>query len=104
LSRRRCARLKWLLLKGLLLELLTLMLTRKTGHLRLLGQWWLLLLLLLSEALRLSRKACELRLQWASSKSSGLGAESTLKAAGLLERLLLLAILRLPRSGAVGTP
>lgn len=64
---------------------------------------WLLLLLLLLEILRLSRKACKLGLQWASAKSCRLRAQSALEAAGLLERLLL-SIPRLPRSGAVAAP
>ena len=42
-------------------------------------------LLLLLEVLRLARKACELRLQWASTKASWLRAQSSLEASGLLE-------------------
>ena len=61
------------------------------------------LLLLLREALRLSRKARELLLDWASAKACRLRSQSALEASGLLERLLL-AILRLARSGAVAAP
>jgi len=65
----------------------------------------LLLLRRRREALRLSRKACELLLHQRSSKSRGLRPQSALEAAGLLERLLLLlAIARLSRSGAVRAP
>jgi hypothetical protein len=67
----------------------------------------LLLLGLLPEALRLSRKARELLLQRSLSKSRGLrsqsgrlGPQSGLEALGLLERLLL-AILRLSWAGAI---
>jgi hypothetical protein len=100
LSRRRGASLERLLLRSLLLKGLALLLTRKAGELRLL---LLRLLLWLSEVLRLSWIACELWLQRASSKSCRLRAQPTLEAARLLEGLLL-AILGLSRSGAVGAP
>jgi hypothetical protein len=65
----------------------------------------LLRLRLLSKALRLARKASILWLHWSSSESRRLGCQTTLKAAGLLEGLLLLLpILRLPRSGTIPTP
>jgi hypothetical protein len=90
------AGLEGLLLGRLLLLELLALLPWKARILRLLG------LLLLSEPLRLARKASKLRLHWASSKASRLGRHSALEASGLLlERLLLLAILRLPRSGAI---
>jgi hypothetical protein len=79
-----------------LLELLGL-LTWISRKLRLL---LLLRLLRLSKVLRLPRIACELRLHWASTKSSRLRCQSALEASLLLERLL--AILRLAAgSGAV---
>lgn len=63
-----------------------------------------LLRLLLSKALRLARIASELLLQRGSSISCRLRCQSALEATGLLEGLLLLAILWLPRSGAVAAP
>lgn len=69
----------------------------------------LLRLRLLSEALRLAREASKLLLHWLhwpSSEARRLRCQSALEAAGLLEGLLLLLlpILRLPRSGTVPTP
>jgi hypothetical protein len=65
----------------------------------------LLLLRRRREALRLSRKACELLLHRRRSKARRLRPQPALEAAGLLEwLLLLLAISRLPRSGAVRAP
>jgi hypothetical protein len=95
--------LEWLLLRSLLLELV-LLLPWISCVLRLLR---LRLLLLLPKSLRLARVASELWLHWTSSKASRLRSKSTLKALGLsiwLLLLLLLAILRLPRSGAVAAP
>jgi hypothetical protein len=91
--------LELLLLRGLLLLELVL-LSRIAGVLRLLR------LLLLPKPLRLAREASILLLQWSSSKARWLRAESALKAALLPVwlLLLLLAILRLPRSGAVAAP
>jgi hypothetical protein len=95
---RRRTRLEGHLRRGLLLELLAL-LARIARVLRLLR------LRLLSKALRLARKASKLRLHWGSPKARRLGRHSTLNASGLLEWLLrLLAVLRLPRSGAVAAP
>jgi len=89
------------LLRGLLLllELLALL----AWEARIL---WLLRLRLLSEALRLARKASKLLLHWSSSKARGLRHQAALEASGLLEwrLLLLLAILWLPRSGTVAAP
>ena len=93
------ARLKWLLLRSLL-ERLTL-LPEVARELR-------LLLRRLLEALRLPWVARELRLELSTPESSRLRTQSSLEAAGLLEGLLLLllllAILRLPRTGAVAAP
>ena len=91
--------LELLLLRGLLLLELVL-LSRIAGVLRLLR------LLLLPKPLRLAREASILLLQWSSPKARWLGAESALEAALLPVwlLLLLLAILRLPRSGAVAAP
>jgi hypothetical protein len=94
----RHTRLEGHLLRSRLLELLAL-LARIARVLRLLR------LRLLSKALRLARKASKLLLHWASSKARWLGRHSTLKASRLLEwLLLLLAVLRLPRSGAIAAP
>lgn len=98
---RWCSSLEWLLLRSWwLLELA--LLPWKASVLLL--HW--LLLLLLPESLRLSRKACVLLLQWSPSKTCRLRCQSALKASRLLPvlLLLLLAILRLPRSGAVAAP
>jgi hypothetical protein len=84
----------------LLLELA--LLTRIARKLRL--DLLLLLLLLLSKALRLARIASELLLHGSSPKTCWLRTKATLEAAGLLERLLLLAILRLPRPGTIAAP
>lgn len=85
----------------LLLELLAL-LARIARILRLLGL--LRLLLLLSKALRLAREARELLLHWSAAIACWLRCHAALEACGLLERLLLLAILRLPGPGAVAAP
>lgn len=100
-SRRWRAGLEGDLLRGLLLVRLALLAREaKACLLRLLLRWWLL-----PEALRLSRKACKLLLQRRLSKARRLRPQSALEAPGLLERLLLLlAILRLSGSGAVGAP
>jgi hypothetical protein len=92
--------LEWLLLWSLrLLELA--LLSRIARVLRLLR----LLLLLLPEPLRLAREASVLRLHWTSAKTCRLRCQSTLKASLLSVRLLLLlAILGLPRAGAVAAP
>jgi hypothetical protein len=92
--------LELLLLRGLLLLELVL-LSRITSVLWLLG-----LLLLLPKSLRLAREASILLLHGSSPKARWLRAESALKAALLPVwlLLLLLAILRLPRSGAVAAP
>jgi hypothetical protein len=98
----RCgSSLELLLLRSCrLLELA--LLSRIARELRLLRLW-----LLLPEPLRLAREASVLRLHWTSSKACRLGSKSALKAALLsiwLLLLLLLAILRLSRSGAVAAP
>jgi hypothetical protein len=93
--------LKGLLLGSLLLLELVL-LPRITRVLRLLRLW--LLLLLLPETLRLARKASVLWLHWTSSKACRLRSQSALKAPRLSIRLLLLAVRRLPGSGAVAAP
>ncbi len=89
-------------LKGMLLWSLLERLALVTGEARDLRLLRLLLLLL--EALRLPRKARELRLERNSPISRRLRAHGSLEAAGLLERLLLLAILGLPGAGTVPTP
>jgi hypothetical protein len=97
------SRLEWLLLRSLgLLELA--LLPRIASVLRLLWLLWLLWLLL-PKPLRLARKASVLRLHWTSAKTCRLRSQSTLKASLLSIRLLLLlAILGLPRAGAVAAP
>ena len=99
---RRRASLEGHLLGSLLLLLLELLvlLPWEACVLRLHARW------LLSEALRLARKASKLWLHWSSSESRRLRCQSPLKASRLLEGLLLLLlpILRLPRSGTVPTP
>jgi hypothetical protein len=98
----RSSCLELLLLWSLLLELILLLpwISRVL--------WLLRLRLLLPESLRLSRIASELWLHWTSSKACRLRSKSTLtlKASGLSIwlLLLLLAILGLPRSGAVAAP
>lgn len=112
--RRRRTSLECLLrrrasLKGLLLGSLLLLLLELLGLLpRIACILGLLLLRLLSKALRLAREASHLRLHWSSTKACRLRSHSSLEvaleAAGLLEGLLLLAILWLPRSGAIAAP
>ena len=69
---------------------------------------WLLLRSLLERLTLLPEVARELRLELSTPESSRLRTQSSLEAAGLLEGLLLLllllAILRLPRTGAVAAP
>lgn len=101
--RRRRASLEGYLLGSLLLLELLALLPWEARVLRLLR------LRLLSEALRLAREASKLLLHWLhwpSSEARRLRCQSALEAAGLLEGLLLLLlpILRLPRSGTVPTP
>ena len=100
LLRRGCAGLERLLLLSLL-ELLALLpwVARELG---LLLRRRLLLLLL--EALRLTRIASELLLQLAAREASGLRCQSALEAARLLVGLLLAILRLLPRSGAIPTP
>ena len=97
---RRRASLEGHLLGSLLLLELLVLLPWEARVLRLLR------LRRLSKALRLARKASKLWLHWSSSESRRLRCQSTLKASRLLEGLLLLLlpILRLPRSGTVPTP
>jgi hypothetical protein len=88
--------------RGLLLEL---SLLARIARVLLLHWLWLLLLLLLPEPLRLSRKASVLLLNWRSPKSCRLRRQSALKASRLaIWLLLLLAILLLAGSGAVAAP
>jgi hypothetical protein len=97
---RRRTGLKGHLLRSLLLLELLVLLPWEARVLRLLR------LRLLSKALRLARKASKLRLHRTSSESRRLRCQSTLKASRLLLEglLLLLPILRLPRSGTITTP
>ena len=84
-------------LKGLIL------LPWEAGKLRLDLGLLLLLRGLLLEVLLLPGEVSKLRLQRTSAKSSRLGPQAARKPS-LLERRLLLAILRLPRPGAVPAP